>query len=337
MRAARASGSVKITWDPKHGEEGFIHRVDLEDNSALAAFLGLTPRAEILSTAMKQLDPLRKQFSVITDVLDRWSHLKRVRGCGPEDVQKWIDAATVIEHARVKVPMEAVSVPVREMSSRLFKDSKRIEKLTAPLDVLLSDSLESEVRTAVAIWSELGLFREEIPALMAGNITAERDRLTAFLDTPYVGLHSGSIKRLMDIPRHIMSIENLTTFHSEARKHCNEPVLLLYTNGMPSPAWRLMYLRILKDIPTDVPVYHWGDVDEGGFRIAARLAQDALTVGHIIKPWRMHPSEIPVELRCKTTKYVLNRIRYYADAAGWPELGKAVEEAGFTVEQEGLG
>jgi hypothetical protein len=255
---------------------------------------------------------------------------------GPDSVQKWLDAARLIQYTRESSAQEAISVPIREMSSRLFKDSKRIEKLTGPLDVLLSDSVEAEIRKPDSVWQELGLFREEHPVRLAGNIRIERDRVTTHLDTPYIGLPADTIKCLIDVPSMVMTIENQTTFHSEARKRCNEPVLLLYTAGMPSPAWRAMYMRLLRGVPAEVPVFHWGDVDEGGFRIAARLAHDALSTGHTIRPWLMHPNDIPDDQRRKATTNTIERIRHFADAAGWSELGEAVAAAGFTVEQEGL-
>jgi len=95
-------------------------------------------------------------------------------------------------------------------------------------------------------------------------------------------------------------------------------------------------MRILADLPADIPVYHWGDIDEGGFRIAATLAQDARTVGHTIQPWSMHPEDVPPDLRRKATPHTLDRIRHFANAAGWVVLGEAIAAAGFTVEQEGL-
>ena len=132
-----------------------------------------------------------------------------------------------------------------------------------------------------------------------------------------------------------MTIENLTTFHSEAKRHCDEDVLLIYTAGMPSPNWRNMYIRLLKSVPSAIPVLHWGDVDEGGFRIAATLARDALSAGHTLQPWKMHPDDVPADVRRTATPYVLGRIRHFAEAAGWAALGAAVS-AGFTLEQEGL-
>lgn len=336
MQAARAQGAISLTWDDPQGENGFIKRVDLRDARALAAFLGRTPLADVLANATAQFEPCLARFPVLNDVLQRWAQLRAVRTLGPSSIQDWLDAVKVIESARDAATGNAVSVPIREASYRIFKDSKRVEKLAGPVDVLLCGSVESEVREPAAVWEELGLFREEHPVLLAGNLVVVRDRVTAPLDVPYSGLSAATVLGLASAPTQVMTIENLTTFHSEAKRRHGENALLIYTAGMPSPAWRAMYKRLLRDVPVGTSVLHWGDVDEGGFRIASVLAQDASATGHTLHPWRMHPDAVPTEARRKATPYVLERIRHFAAAAGWAELGEAVAEASFTVEQEGL-
>jgi len=335
MQAARAQGAVSLTWDGLQEGNGFIKRVDLVDSRALAGFLGHTPLADVLASATAQFAPYVERFSVLNDVLQRWAQLRTVRTLTPTSVLDWLDAVKIIDSAR-DVTSDAISVPIREASYRIFKDSKRIEKLAGPVDVLLCGSVEAAPREPAAVWEELGLFREEHPVLLAGNVVVRRERVTAFLDAPYGGLPATTVHGLAGIPRQVMTIENLTTFHSEARRRHAEDVLLIYTAGMPSPAWRAMYGRILRDVPEGTPVFHWGDVDEGGFRIAATLARDARAAGHTLQPWKMHPDDVPADVRHKATPYVLGRIRHFADAAGWSMLGEAVANAGFTVEQEGL-
>lgn len=336
MQAAQAQGAVSLTWDNPQESNGFIKRVDLVDPRALAAFLGHTPLADVLAGVTTQFAPHMERFPVFNDVLQRWAQLRTVRTLTPASVQDWLDAAKIIDSARETVAPDAISVPIREASYRLFKDSKRIEKLAGPVDVLLCGSVEATPREPASVWEELGLFREEHPVLLAGNVVIIRERTSACLDRPYVGLPAATVRGLESNPRQVMTIENLTTFHSEAKRRCDEGVLLIYTAGMPSPAWRAMYRRLLQEVPKSTLILHWGDVDEGGFRIAAALAREAQAVGHKLQPWKMHPDDVPAEVRRKATPYVLERIKRFAAAADWASLGEAVAEAGFTVEQEGL-
>ena len=336
MRAARAEGAVDLVWEDGKAEIGFIQRINLCDARRLAKFLGVMLAQDQVANANDQLLPLASRFPIIQEVLQRWAELRKTRGLGPNSAPDWLDAARTIDFCQRDTANQAISLPIREASARLFNDSKRIEKLTGPIDVLLANSTETEIREPAAVWQELGLFREEHPVRLAGDVLVERERVIARLDTPYVGLPANTVRRLGSVPELLMTIENLTTFHSEARRRCNDHVLLIYTAGMPSPAWRAMYIRLLAELPTEVPVFHWGDIDEGGFRIAATLAQDARIVGHTIQPWSMHPDDVPTDLRSNASPRTLDRIRHFANAAGWPALGEAVGVAGFTVEQEGL-
>jgi len=151
-----------------------------------------------------------------------------------------------------------------------------------------------------------------------------------------MGLPAANIKSLVSIPSMVLTIENPTTFHSEARRRCNEDVLLIYTAGMPNPPWRDMYARLLKSLPSTVPVYHWGDLDEGGFRIASVLASVAKESGHTLLAWRMHPEDVPVAHRRPASVSTTQKMVYFAKAAGWSSIADAIEESKFTVEQESL-
>lgn len=336
MAAARVEGAVDLVWDGGVTQTGFIERINLADARRLGNFLGLTLAQDKIAEAQERLAAIATRFPVVHEVLQRWSELRKTRGLGPESVEDWKSAARTIEFCQSFSVDQPLSLPIREASAKLFNDSKRIEKLTVPLDILLANSVEGEARDGPSVWQELGLFREEHPVLLAGNVVAEREGVTARLDRPYMGLPAGTVRRLMSVPKMVLTIENLTTFHSEARRRSNEELLLIYTAGMPSPAWRAMYIRILAGLPSDVPVYHWGDIDEGGFRIAATLVQDARTVGRSVQAWSMHPEDVPADLRRKATPHTLERIRHFANAAGWTELGEAIVAAGFTVEQESV-
>lgn len=336
FKAARATGAIELTWEDVTTNTGFIQRVNLVSLSKLADFLGVVTVSDQVFEARTQLEPYMARFQVLNEIIISWEQLRKVRGLGPIDVQQWVDAARTIIHMSDAVNSKSVDKPIRDVSAKLFKNSKRIEKLTAAIDVLLTGEPASQAREAREVWQELGLFREEQPIRMAGKVVIERTRVSSVLDTPYSAFSAQSIVELASVPEMLMTIENLTTFHSEARRRCDENILLIYTAGMPSPAWCAMYLRLLLTLPAEASVYHWGDIDEGGFRIAAKLAEITRDAGHILKPWLMSPDDIPIEQRVPASQGTLQRIKKYAAAAGWESLGIDIEAAGFTTEQEGI-
>lgn len=334
MQHAQAVGAIRVVR-PKFESHGFIERVDLVDAEALAQVLGRETNTSRVDRARKSILARCSDFPALEDVLQRWETLKKARGTGPEAFGDWLAACDVIEDCRSKVNDGASEIPVRDASARLFKDSKRIEQLVPLIDALLCGSLDELARPVNEVLQELGLFREEQPVRMAGMVCVRRERGAFVLDRPYCALPPSTILGLGSQPTRVLTIENLTTFHVQARSVCDSNVLCIYTGGMPSPSWRRMYVDVLRDLSGDVLVHHWGDVDEGGYRIAAFISRAAAESGKQLLPWRMHPDEVPMPQRRDAPTHVVARMANYAREAGWPEVALAIERSKFFAEQEG--
>ncbi|MFC5461206.1 Wadjet anti-phage system protein JetD domain-containing protein [Massilia niabensis] len=338
MKACRAQHAVNLFWDHGAGSasDAFIKRVCAIDVQALASFVGRTPHSTLVAAARASLAAHFEAHPVLEQVLAQWDRLKLVRRTGPADMADWVDAVRILELAMDMQAEASIQLPIREASYRIFHDTKRLEKLAGPVDVLLLGDIDTAPRSANDVWQELGLFREEQPFRLSGNVVIQRTRVTATLDAPYAAFSATTVLGLQTPPKYVLSIENLTTFHSEARRLCDEPVLVLYTNGMPSPTWREAYLRLVHSTPLETPIRHWGDVDEGGFRIAALLASDLRNANRMLSPWRMHPDDIAKPLRRPASEALANRMACHARKAGWDDLARQVQLAKITVEQEGL-
>lgn len=338
MKACRAHRAVDLVWDQGDGSasDSFIKRVCALDVQALASFVGRTPHSTLMAAARTSLTEHIETYPVLEQVLTQWERLKLVRRTGPADTADWVDAIRILKLAMDMQAEASIQLPIREASYRIFRDSKRIEKLAGPVDVLLLGDIDTVPRPANDVWQELGLFREEQPLRIAGNVVLQRARVTAALDAPYAAFPATAVLGIQTPPKYVLSIENLTTFHSEARRLCDEPVLLLYTNGMPSPTWREAYRRLVHSTPPGTPIRHWGDVDEGGFRIAALLALDLRSIDRMLLPWRMHPNDIAESLRRPASEALASRMARQARQAGWDDLARQLQLAKMTVEQEGL-
>lgn len=334
MAYGQAEGAIKIQR-PRHDPLGLIERVELVDVARLAMLLGQVPHAARVQTARQTLTEHLVAYPVLLDVLSVWEKLRTVRSTGPDDAAGWSMACDVIAYCRAQVTLGATETPVRDASARLFKDSKRIESLVPRLDVLLTGNIEDDARPELEVLQELGLYREQQPARLAGNVVVRRERGAFPLDRAYCALPPSTVLGLGSMPSQVLTIENQTTFHVWARQHCDSDVLCIYTAGMPSPAWRAMYLRLLRELPAGTPVLHWGDVDEGGFRIAAFLSRCAADLGHALLPWKMRPADVPESLRRPAPAPTLERMVNYAREAGWSDLAQELAEAKLVAEQEG--
>ncbi len=334
MAYAQGEGAI-VVLPPRRAPLDFIERVELIDVGKLASILGREPHAMRVKSAGHVFATRLGEHSVLNDVLRSWEKLKKVRGTGPDTADNWIMACDAIDYCQNQVALGSTETPVRDASARLFKDSKRIESLLPCLDVLLAGNIEDNARSETEILQELGLYREPQPARLAGNVVVHRERGAFPLDRPYCALPPSTVLGLGSMPSRLLTIENQTTFHVWARQHCDSDVLCLYTAGMPSPAWRAMYLRLLSDLLPSTPVLHWGDVDEGGFRIAAFLSRCAVEAGHILLPWKMRPADVPETLRRTASARTVYRMVKYADETGWDDIAHELAEAKFIAEQEG--
>lgn len=333
---AERDGAITAQREARSGDGSRLLRLNVIDLPALARHLGVPLLHDRVAAAERQLDTWRPRFPVITDVLDAWRHGRKVRGCGAEAADDLARAATAVAARADDTGHERI---LRRESVRLFGNSKQIEKLTAWLELLTTGELAATGLSKEQVWSAIGLRREPQPMLLAGSGTVELAHVTLPLVRPYLGLPVETVRAVNTSARCMVSIENLATFHDAASAPGAESVLLLYTGGMPSPAWRSAYASLLAHWSSILPVYHWGDIDEGGFRIAAVLAATAGAAGHRLQPWMMSPADVPLDIAkpaCIPAPNSLAAMLHWAARCGWHELASQLERQPLQLEQESL-
>lgn len=326
MRQAEAAGAVMLTWSKFGGDDRPLEKVALADVERLAAFLGRPLNGSLVDQAEHAFAPWIEAVPLLARVLEGWRAMRVVRGCGPEDAGDFVDAARVIVHMR---DAEEDRI-VRQVSRVLFRDSKRLEKLIPQLSYLQAPGVTFP-RHPEEILAEIGLRKEPAPFLLAGVGDVVLQRVQALtLVHPYLGVSAPHITGFVGASRWVMTVENLTTFHMIADKRPMDG-LVLYTGGMPSPTWRRAYRRIVDALP-GADLYHWGDIDAGGFRIAACLAGSL--DGRPLHPWQMAPGLEPGDASDERSRKAMVDA---ARRAGWFELADELAASPpFELEQEDL-
>lgn len=329
---AERDGAVVAIRDRKGGDGSRLLRLQVADLHELARHLGVQALDLRCAQAASQLDAWLPRFAVLADVLEAWRQGRKLLG-GPEAAADLAAAARLIAARAEDAGHERI---LRRESARLFGDSKRIEKLTACLDVLLSGELAASGRMGEELWAEIGLRREPQPLLLSGDGVVELDSGQIPLLRPYLGLPLESVRAVAANARYVLTIENLASFHDAASLGDG---LLIYTGGMPSPAWRAAYQRLLAGQPEQTPIHHWGDIDEGGFRIAAVLNRTAAAIGRAVSPWMMSPSTLPQSVLARAPTpppAVLAAMCRWAERAGWSEVAVELRARPIQLEQEHL-
>ncbi len=220
------------------------------------------------------------------------------------DTDLTLDLLTVL----AALPTLTAETPYRVFSVRIFNNSKRFEAIKNQLVSLARlGNPEWKRLPAEEVLRELNLVPNPNYIHLAGNwqlTLASGEILSLGGFSPALGFPAAQTASLKSVEIHadaVLSIENLTTFHEFVRtEHATrirqeslrntqfEPTVAcsvfrfaaICTYGNPSPPIR----RLLRLIPNSTPIYHWSDLDYGGFNILSQLRR---LVSERIQPYRM--------------------------------------------------
>lgn len=329
--AAERAGAIVLQWAKQGGEDRPLEKVRLLDTNKLASFLGTVTLSESVQTAQTILNPWLDGYPRAVELLDAWTHLKSPRGLGTDSACDFADALKVLEALKQADNSDQI---VRVLSRQLFQDTKRIEALSRHIDLLTAEHLSSSARQQEEVFGALGLLKEPQPFLAAGTGTLKlHSSQSCPIVWPFVGVSNRHIIGYIGTPTWVLSIENLTTFHLASQHPESSSGLLLFTGGMPSPSWCRAYARILDSLPESIAIYHWGDIDQGGFRIAAYIRKKCIR-RHTFHPWLMDAKQLDGVRYSETTEAIRTSMARHARDAGWETLSQNLQPR--MVEQEGI-
>ncbi|MEJ8850192.1 Wadjet anti-phage system protein JetD domain-containing protein [Variovorax rhizosphaerae] len=340
LQLAQQRGAVSIEWDQRAGEQRQIVRIQLVDRDKLASILGEDPLWKQMETASVRLEPQVSLFPVLAQVFSAWRRGTQCRGTLPTDWQIWEDAARVVRHCR---DSGSADQPIRRLSTTLFSDSKRIEALWPAMDVLLQADALAPPRMDEEVYGELGLVKFPPTLLLAGDAQLHCGQIETPLLRPYVGFAPRAVNgfRGLEQTRQLISVENLTTFHELCGLlRPGDGRLLIYSAGMPSPSWLRIYDLLHRALPDSAKVLHWGDVDSGGFRIAAYIAKAAAQHGRRLHLYGMDGKlcthDRPAVVRKALKDAEVNAIVRICERFGWAEEGAWLSRSRHAIEQESM-
>lgn len=190
---------------------------------------------------------------------------------------------------------------------------------------------------------EIGLVKFPPAFLAAGWLTVTTPKGSRHEPDLYLGFPPGDIKSVSYgcARPHILTVENLTTFNELAlAADDSSNWVILYSAGMPPPSWKRAFQKFLQALPAGAAVWHWGDMDVGGFRIADHIAASCAAENVRLKLHCMAPSadmvpeseDPPRPLEANE----VSAISKICERHGWVAEQQAFASCPLAIEQESL-
>lgn len=163
---------------------------------------------------------------------------------------------------------------IRDLSIKIFGDSKRLEQIQGRVESLLYQCGTYEEKKSV--FEECGVVKTPTYVTMKGNgslLFPKQQIELAKLDGD-LAISSKTIENLREIQiggTRVITIENLTTFHN----YVNTDDFCIYLGGFHNKI-KEQFIKKLHYQNPDKEYYHFGDIDAGGFYIYEHLVRKTM-------------------------------------------------------------
>ena len=284
-----------------------LQRIEVNDTRDLLCYLKEPVISECIAASLEKLKEASIRLpdwlsNMYVEVEQAWLQKKRFANCAAGDADRLLQSLRVVEWL-TKKDSTALDVDLRTLSSQLFNDSKILEGLTSVLVKLLEPASPKELlcdspEKILAYWG-ISKFPPSFKIKGCLKIKTALGEVDISAAWPYVEFPPDGVLGF-DIeaaPPYLLFIENKTTYQRYTRE-VGDVGWVLFTNGFPSRHWQALFKELCRFIPADVPIYHWGDIDVGGYRILVFLAK---LLKRDIKPFMMDifhdaPHGVPISL-----------------------------------------
>lgn len=280
---AARSGAVAL--EAGKGELAhLLARVRLADSAQLYSFLERTPVSEQASQAVQRLRREAADLAHVQDLVEEiaaaWRDDRTRYGLGRDNPDAAIDFLTALDAVRQG---DFGRRDMRTVSRKRTGDSKRIERHTSRIARWLKKTGRvDETATPHEALAAIGLEKYPQDIKIAGDLTIDGTPVPAL---PFIGVPADAADRLRPVRADtLVTIENLASFQRYAREARRDNELVLYTGGFPAHAVGRTIAQLAQDVGA---LWHWGDIDAAGLRIALVVQRHA---GRPVKLWMMQPA-----------------------------------------------
>jgi hypothetical protein len=290
MHDAATAGAIEIRRGDR-SRDSPIKFISLKDAAGLYRFLNREPAPVSARKSVNRavsgltLDPALEM--ALDEVLSRWSVGRKYRGLGCEQAD---ELRTALQLAQALYRGEHKELDYRTFSRRQVGRSKALEELEGAVVQLLvcANACPSGLRPRDAL-DAIGLKRFRAPMLVSGPVSLNEMDLRG-LKEPFLGLpaDSGRKLRLTEAPSYVLTVENQSSFERHAVEiNSRLDALIIFTGGFPSKPVQEAIRNLTSDLPPEIRIFHWSDLDAAGLKILEVMGE----LIPAIRPHLMSPAD----------------------------------------------
>lgn len=293
FKRLEAAGIVAIKW---HNPNILVQFIELLDADALAEEIGYRRLGNRFEQAKSQVESQLEDsvhFKVIkADLLSKWQSTGKFEGFTVDEPQELIDAVKAADAMLALLDTDTGEIDERHFSTKVFNDSKKLKSLQGKIArvIRLKDNEIPDELEHAEVFQLFGVVPMKHPIYVAGPVTlsADNEKTVSADFPPCIGIWPDHVTAIESdaFVSVVTSIENFATYMRYVEHEKRPDEVVLYTAGIPSPAFRSFYKLLTIAFP-EVPLRHWGDIDVGGFTILHILER---TASRPVSGYRMSPA-----------------------------------------------
>jgi Uncharacterized protein conserved in bacteria C-term(DUF2220) len=281
LQDAERAGGVALEQARIGRFTGEFARVRLVDADCLYKFLVRAPASttadsahQIILTSIPDVlaDPYFQEIE--QGAIIAWKSNKSFLGLSVAEIDTLL---TILRLTHGIVHLSGGDIDHRTFSRRIVKDSKALERVEGRVaqllirrDPTLAGEEPREVLQASGIVRRAHLLQVKGPLRLLSDALQIHGTGSGFIGLPWVAVQQATLAHAVD---YAITIENPTSFWRYSTE-IDGNYLALLTDGFPARdvlSSMVHLVRTARLLAPDTPIYHWGDVDAGGLRIAAHL------------------------------------------------------------------
>ena len=270
-------------------EVPILQTIEIGDGDAFLSAFGVTTLSDEIALAIESIESAlsgapRWISSALEALPQLWRQRKNICGFSYTQADAIICAIKLLSWAEAQ---KQLHVDYRTASVKALGESKLLERHLGSIQRVCQLKDPEQYQNVDSPLEDWGISKYAPLIRIRGSclLQIQQNVIDISCFAPYMAIPMDNLNTIQSTqtPPYVLIIENLSSFERYCRQIFDGGIVV-YSGGFPSRHWVRVLRTLVKSLAVQVPVFHWGDIDLGGYRILVYLAH-SLSIDLI--PFRM--------------------------------------------------